>query len=150
MIRTDRGVDTVTVSLNDQTIDLITDGTVDSFTDTTLTNLAGIFGADDSKAGKLLLITEGTGVGQVRKIASNTSTTLTVGRAWDELGLDSTTRYEIIDPLDGRIAIDLGQGNDFLYGAGSSLPLVVFGNAIRPSPTRARTSSPSRRSSPTG
>ncbi len=129
VIRTDRGQDTVTVSLRDDTVELLVDEALTSFTDTTITNAAGIFGAADSLAGKLLHITEGLGVGQVRKIASNTATTLTVDQAFDEEGFDSTTRFRVIDPLDGRVTIDLGEGNDTLMGGDSSIPLIVFGNA---------------------
>ena len=58
VIRTDRGVDTVTLSLNDETLDLITDGMLTSIPSDGGTKIIELrrdpFGADDSLAGKLL------------------------------------------------------------------------------------------------
>lgn len=50
----------------------------------------------DQFANKVVIIINGTGIGQTRKILSNTATTLTVDRAWTTIP-DSTSQYVIAD-----------------------------------------------------
>lgn len=50
----------------------------------------------DAFAGKVVIIKFGTGVGQIRKISSNTATTLTIAEAWATIP-DNTSQYVIAD-----------------------------------------------------
>ncbi len=70
-------------------------GTATSGAATTLTDTGASF-AD--RTGKVVKITGGTGSGQVRRIASNTSTVITVDTAWTT-NPDATSTYEILDDL---------------------------------------------------
>lgn len=71
-------------------------GTAESGTSTTLTDTDQTWTTDEH-AGRTVHITGGTGAGQVREIASNTSDTLTVETAWDTTP-DATSTYQILSP----------------------------------------------------
>ena len=75
-----------------------TSGGASTLTDTAKTWTVNVY------AGKVVTITGGTGSGQVRKIASNTVNTLTVGVAWTLPGVDNTSTYAISDG-DAQIAV---------------------------------------------
>ncbi|RLC87666.1 MAG: hypothetical protein DRJ03_05165, partial [Chloroflexi bacterium] len=95
-------------------MNVLVSGTVDSATNTTLTD-TGAFGTNDY-SGKLIHITGGTGAGQWRVIDSNTADQVTVCGVW-ETTPDSTSTYEIVDwgtefsgtvqPGNGRIEFEL-------------------------------------------
>ena len=59
-----------------------TSGSATSATNTTIVN-SGASWTVDAYIGKCVIITSGTGLGQVRKITDNDGTSLTVDRAWD-------------------------------------------------------------------
>ena len=69
-------------------------GIAESGTDTTLVDNDKNWTAD-SLIGKIIVITGGTGAGQIRKIADNDTTSVTVD-SWETL-LDSTSQYVIVD-----------------------------------------------------
>lgn len=118
--------DTVTVKLNasDQVTGTGTVSTaVNGVTNTTAT-LSGSY-ANGSLQGQLLEITAGAGSGQMRRIRSNVGGAVTLESAWETPPIGAT--YQIIDPADGNLAVNLGSGDDTLNAAASSLGIVVFG-----------------------
>ena len=72
----------------------IDDGTATSASSTTLVDTSKTW-TTDSHANKAVIIIAGTGAGQIRKITSNTSDTLTVP-AW-LITPDATSQYVICD-----------------------------------------------------
>lgn len=81
-------------------------GTASSATSTTLVNSAKAW-ATNQWANSQVRITAGTGAGQIRTVASNTGTALTVGAAWT-VTPDATSQYSI-------------EGNDdFIYLMGNN------------------------------
>ena len=80
-------------------------------------------------ANKMVKITAGTGVGQIRRIASNTATVATVATDW-ATAPDATSDYEILEDL--HIAIYDGGGSPRLLAVHdiSSDQAIVSGNPI--------------------
>ena len=70
-------------------------GTATSGSASTLVNSAAPW-TTNSEAGRLCIISTGTGVAQVRRIVSNTTTTLTIADDW-VTAPDSTSEYKIAD-----------------------------------------------------
>jgi len=83
-----------TVQVNIPTID---SGTASAGGATTLTDSSQAWTVN-AYANKVVKITAGTGVGQVRGIASNTATILTVDAAWS-VTPDITSTYEVLEDL---------------------------------------------------
>jgi len=125
-------------------------GVVSAATATSLTDNRRPFPtADEDLTGLMVRITEGTGLGQVRLIQSNTEDTLTLAEAWSILP-DATSRFLIVavpsdhtdgvfrdpalvqsfadqwpgdDSVDGRAGTDLlfgGDGADLIRGGADS------------------------------
>ena len=80
-------------------------GTVSSATDTTLTCEGKDWGTDIWKD-LYVEIVEGTGKGQIRKIASNTKDTITVTSAWTTIP-DTTSKFRIFGALDYTVLMDI-------------------------------------------
>jgi len=78
---------------------------------------------------KMVKITAGTGIGQIRRIASNTATVLTTTTNWT-INPDATSQYEILEDL--HVAIYDGGGTPRLLYVGdiSSDQPIVSGNPI--------------------
>jgi len=73
-------------------------GTSTGSNTTTTLNDTGKSWATDAYAGKVLIITLGTGVGQIKKIASNTATELTLAAGWVfEATPGATSQYRICE-----------------------------------------------------
>lgn len=82
----------------------------------------------DAYANKMVKVTAGTGLGQIRRIASNTATVLTVATDWTTAP-DATSDYEILEDL--HIAIYDGGVPRLLYVADiSSDQTIINGNPI--------------------
>lgn len=73
----------------------IASGTASSGAASSITDTASAFPVD-SLAGKYVVITDGTGVGQVRQITTNSATVLTVSPAW-ATAPDNTSEYIVRD-----------------------------------------------------
>ncbi len=108
-------------------------GTATAGSATTLTNTAKGW-ATNQWANSQLRITAGTGAGQIRTVASNTATTLTVSSAWSTVP-DATSQYSL-------------EGNDdFLYFIGNNA-ITLYRYSISTnswttlSPTTARAAAP--------
>ena len=95
------------------------------------------FGADGSLAGKAVQILAMDGsVKQTRQIITNTAHEIfldgpfvpdfTVEPA-DPADFPLGFEYQIIDPADGNLSVNLGQGDDFLDATGSTKRVVAFG-----------------------
>lgn len=69
-------------------------GTATAGTSSTLTNSSGAFGSSSECVGASVVIYDGTGVGQQRRITSHTSTTLTVSPNWTTTP-DTTSKYVV-------------------------------------------------------
>lgn len=80
------------------------EGTVDSAGDTTLVDADGGFGVADAYVDHYVRIVYGPGVGQYRKIASHTDTTLTISVAWTT-NPEGTSKYEVFQHLDEKIGL---------------------------------------------
>ncbi|MHC4088881.1 MAG: hypothetical protein ACYSVY_01125, partial [Planctomycetota bacterium] len=144
MVNTGPGDDTVHVSLQEEILVAPTTVTLTASggSATTLEDSDATFIPDDF-TGDYIRIVLGPGIGQVRKIASNTTTEITVSSAWDPAhpnGVPTTNSvYEIFRPADGFFALRTETGDDYVYASGigngefpadmvdSTLPLVVFG-----------------------
>jgi len=123
-----------TPSYVDNGVDLaFATGTATGGTSTTLSNSAKAW-ATNQWANSQVKITAGTGAGQIRTIASNTGTALTVSAAWTTTP-DATSQYKI-------------EGNDdFLYLMGNNAVALyrysISGNTWTTlSPTAARAAAP--------
>ena len=92
---------------NDESIS--TTGVVTAATNTTLSDTSKAWGVD-SQAGRFVVITAKTGVGQVRKIVSNTATELTIGLGWITDPV-ATTEYKIADYIYRLHEHFFGQGS---------------------------------------
>jgi Ca2+-binding RTX toxin-like protein len=124
--------DTVTVKLNAtsvaqsiRTVTSATDATPTAFA-TLVDSGASFPTAGGGLAGQLVEIVSGPGVGQVRRILSNTATTLYLDAKWGSVPTSSST-YQITKRADGKLAVNLQGGNDVLDASASTLGIVVFG-----------------------
>lgn len=91
-----------------------TSGTATGGTSTTLAN-TGASWTVDAYIGKCVLITGGTGLGQVRKITDNDGTTVTVDRAWDTQ-VDNASVYMIAD--EAYLGVGIAAGTYFYARVG--------------------------------
>lgn len=82
----DRAAITVTENLADQTTDIFSPTTIGR------TTLAMVV---DEHKDRLVIVTNGTGRGQARRIRSNTATTLTLVQSWKTVP-DATTKFRIV------------------------------------------------------
>lgn len=87
-------------------------GTATAGTATTLTDSTQEWDVD-ALIGKTVHITDGTGIGQTRKISDNTGTVLTVSVGWTT-NPDTTTTFNVLDTTTKRVVRD-GTGNDKLF-----------------------------------
>lgn len=93
-------------------------GDADSLTDSSA--------AFSDRTGKAIVITGGTGAGQVRRIASNTGTVMTVTEDWDTVP-DATSTYAIRDDLHWAVV----SGTEVLSVHGeASKQVVTSGNPV--------------------
>jgi hypothetical protein len=100
-------------------------GTATSGTSTTLTDTNQAM-TTNVHAGSLIRLVDGTGDGQIRQVASNTSTAFTVTSAWD-ITPDSTSKYVIYSSEDWLTAAGTPG-----IGAVKDKPLVVNNIAYFP------------------
>ena len=101
LVESDSGVSRFTANALEQgpgAGTLLSSGTAQSATSTTLVLAAAAAFADDELIGNLIKITGGTGAGQSRQITDNVNSTdtVTVDRAWTTTP-DNTSTYEIVE-----------------------------------------------------
>lgn len=93
---------------------------------TTLT-LDGSFAVDEYLGQKVrILDADGLQLAE-RWILGNDANTLNIDSPIDAFGIDAT--WQIIDPADGNLSVDLQGGDDSFDAQGSSMDVVVFGGA---------------------
>lgn len=95
---------------------------------TTLTDTDKAWGAN-IYAGKIVKITAGTGVGQLKRIASNTGSILTVESAW-ATNPDATSEYVILEDLHAAIYDGSGTPRLLVVDDVSSDQEIVNGNPL--------------------
>jgi hypothetical protein len=81
----------------------------------------------NAQANRAVTIIAGTGAGQVGRIASNTSTTLTIGTAW-AVAPDATSTYRISDDL--HFAFTDGSANVLWVTDETSNQAITSGNTV--------------------
>lgn len=102
-------------------------GTATSGGASTLTDTTKAWTANQH-AGRALKIVSGTGAGQVRRIASNTATVLTVDAAWTT-NPDATSVYQILDDLHVAI-VDVTETKVLAVTDESTNQVITAGNVV--------------------
>jgi Ca2+-binding RTX toxin-like protein len=127
MLNTGAGDDQVLVSL--EADEQLTAGVVDTATGNTLTSQGPVtLPGGESPAGYAVMITEGTGAGQIRAVTAYdfATDTMTVNRDWTIVP-EVDSEFEIISRGDGSFTLNTQEGDDTVVASDSTLPLIIFG-----------------------